>query len=262
MHGWGGARLQAAAGKTKQRSRRSDSQSGVPGFGRNTPGTVAFRVEASWSMTRSTSYWLPTKRARLTRPRAGTPSLSVGSGPRPVRSKSMRRCWGRMTTSTPVRSPSPGAGNGPKGVSTAPSGHHPLDDVDVREEHRRLLVDGRIVERVGRSLLNDPAGAHQRDAIGHPHRLLGLVGHQQHRRPLLLEDVEGFVADAVAQPVVEAREGLVHEQDRRPRRQRPGKRHPLLLAARELVRIALGVTGEADAREAPAPARPARRRAR
>ena len=163
-----------------------------------------------------------------------------------------------MMISTSARSARPGVRNRPNGVSVAKFSHHPVDDVDVGEEHRRLLVDRVVVDVVGRALLHDPALAHQRDPVGHAHRLLGLVGDEQHRRPLLLEDVERLVADAVAQPVVEAGERLVHQQDRRPRRQRPRQRHPLLLAARELVRVLVAVPRQPDPRRAaPAPARPA-----
>ncbi len=77
------------------------------------------------------------------------------------------------------------------------------------------------------------------------------MGDEQDRGALLLEDVEGLVADAVAQPVVEAGERLVHQEDRRLRRQRAGQRHPLLLAAGELVRELLAVAGEADPVEQP-----------
>ena len=61
--------------------------------------------------------------------------------------------------------------------------------------------------------------------------------HQQNRRPLFLQQLQRRVADAVAQPVVEARERLVHQHHARPRRQRAGQRHALLLAARQLVRM-------------------------
>ena len=59
------------------------------------------------------------KRARTTWPRAGTPSCGVGSGPEPLRSKSIFRCCGRMMISTSARSASPGVRNCPNGVSVA-----------------------------------------------------------------------------------------------------------------------------------------------
>ena len=87
------------------------------------------------------------------------------------------------------------------------------------------------------------------------------MGDEEDSGPLLVEDVEGLVADAVAQAVVEAGEGLVHQQDRRPRRQRAGERDALLLAAGEFVRKAAGMAAEPDPLEQAAhprrlPARP------
>jgi len=64
-----------------------------------------------------------------------------------------------------------------------------------------------------------------------------LVGDQQDRGALFLQKRQGVVANAVAQAFVEAREGLVHQKDPRPRRQRAGERDALLLAARQLMRV-------------------------
>ena len=65
--------------------------------------------------------------------------------------------------------------------------------------------------------------------------------------PAGLQHVQRVVAHLVAQPGVEAGEGLVEQQRLRPRRQRAGQRHPLLLAAGEHVRIGAGIGLQADA---------------
>jgi hypothetical protein len=111
------------------------------------------------------------------------------------------------------------------------------DHIDIAEERRRRLVDRRIVDVVGRALLHDPTRPHQCDLVGHPHRLVRLMRDQKDRGTLFLQKLQGAVADAVAQPVVEARERLVHQHDARLRRQGTRQRDPLLLAARKLMRM-------------------------
>ena len=54
-----------------------------------------------------------------------------------------------------------------------------------------------------------------------------------------------ILADAVAHAPVEVGEGLVEQQQARPRRQRPHQRDPLLLAPREGLRVAVGARAQA-----------------
>ncbi len=61
-----------------------------------------------------------------------------------------------------------------------------------------------------------------------------LVSHQQDRLPLAVERVEQH-HDLLARGAVEVAGRFVGEQDTRPVHQRPGDRHPLPLASRELV---------------------------
>ena len=121
------------------------------------------------------------------------------------------------------------------------------DHVDVAEERRRRAIHGRIVDVVGRATLDDPPAAHQRDLVGHPHRLVRFVCDQDDGGALFLQDVEGGVADAVAQAVVEAGKRLVHQHHARTRGQRAGQRHPLLFAPRQLVRMLCRKTLKVDA---------------
>ena len=65
-----------------------------------------------------------------------------------------------------------------------------------------------------------------------------------------MQDSERLLAHAFAQARIEAREGLVHEKHARPRRDRAGERHALLLATGEDMRVFIGVIGEADAVDA------------
>ena len=102
------------------------------------------------------------------------------------------------------------------------------------------------VDLGGRADLLDPAGVHHRDRIGERERLLLIVRDEdggQAEPPLNGVDL---VAEADPQMRVEAGEGLVHEQDLRLQYDAAGDRHALLLAARELGRIALPQPGESD----------------
>jgi hypothetical protein len=96
------------------------------------------------------------------------------------------------------------------------------------------------------------------DAIRDPDRLVGVVRHHQHWRAGGAQDGDDVVPHLLAQRRIEAREGLVEEHQPGARRERPGERHPLLLAAREHVGIALGMTAHVDLGEqllGPLPAR-------
>ena len=102
---------------------------------------------------------------------------------------------------------------------------------------------------LGRADLHQHPLAHHRDAVGEPHRLLGVVGDEQAGRPRLAQQRERLVLDLLAQLDVEPGERLVHQHHRRPRRDRAGQRHALLLAARQNVRVVVGVAFQADAGE-------------
>jgi hypothetical protein len=60
------------------------------------------------------------------------------------------------------------------------------------------------------------------------------VRDEEHHRPLLAPDRHQLDLHQLAGLGVEAGEGLVHQQDLGLDRQRPGERHPLAHAAREL----------------------------
>ena len=67
--------------------------------------------------------------------------------------------------------------------------------------------------------------------------------------PVLVPDAQQFVLQRLARHRVERAEGLVHQQHLGIDRQRAGERHALALAARQLVRVPVGVVGEADQRQ-------------
>ena len=79
---------------------------------------------------------------------------------------------------------------------------------------------------------------HDADTIGDREGLLLIVRHQNCRRATRLQDLPDFVAQALAQFDIKAGKRLVHQQQRRPRGKRPGKRDALLLAAGQFMREA------------------------
>ena len=122
----------------------------------------------------------------------------------------------------------------------------PLEPVHRPEEAGHERVDRGRVELGGRAALHDPAGEHGVDPVADPDRLLGVVGHQQHRGPGLAQECQGLVAHLRAQRGVEGRERLVEQHQLRRGRQRAGQRHALLLAAGESVRVGARVGRHVD----------------
>ena len=139
-----------------------------------------------------------------------------------------------------------GSKEGAKGCFCQRPPRHRPDHIDIAEKCRRLLVNRRVVDIIGRAALYDPPAAHQRNLVGHAHRLVRLVRHQQDRRPLFLQDIQRGVADAVAQTVVQPGKGLVHQHDARARGQRARQRHALLLAPGKLVGMLFREVGQID----------------
>ena len=72
-------------------------------------------------------------------------------------------------------------------------------------------------------------------------RLVLVVRDEHDRRARGAQQPEHLRAHLAAHLDVEVAERLVEQHDRRPRRDRSGDRHPLLLPARQLVRVALRV---------------------
>ena len=121
-----------------------------------------------------------------------------------------------------------------------------VEQVDRADEVGDEHVGRRVVDLLGRAELADLAGAHHGDAIAERQRLVLVVGDEDRRhRDLPLQRLQPHPGP-VAQLGVEVGERLVEQQQARRRRQRPGQRDALLLAARQLVRVALGQVAELD----------------
>jgi len=103
--------------------------------------------------------------------------------------------------------------------------------VQVGEGARGEDILGRAVEVKRIAGLYDTPCPHQRHAVAHAHRLLGVVGNDDRGGTRLMQDGERLLAHFFAQPRVETREGLVHEKRARAGRDGAGERHALLLAA-------------------------------
>ena len=108
---------------------------------------------------------------------------------------------------------------------------------------------GPVVEGLGGAVLHDPAAPHQDDAIADLHRLRGVVRHNQSSSACLTQHRQRIGTNRVPEPAVQSGERLVHEKYARPRHDRAGQRHALLLTARGLVRIIVRQVLEPDARQ-------------
>jgi hypothetical protein len=88
------------------------------------------------------------------------------------------------------------------------------------------------------ALLHLPA-LHHVDAVGERHRLLLIVGDDDRGDPGLALDPLDLAPHARAQLEVEVGQRLVHQQEPRPLDDGARRRHPLLLAAGQLARLAV-----------------------
>ena len=121
-------------------------------------------------------------------------------------------------------------------IGVTPSRLSPRSDAhEVGDE-----VGGRRPEDGGRGvvLLEVPALAQDRDPVAEPHGLLDVVGDEDDGLVQLVLEPQELALQPLAGDRVDRAERLVHEQDRRVRRQRPRHADPLSLAAGELVRVA------------------------
>ena len=101
------------------------------------------------------------------------------------------------------------------------------------ERRGRALVDG-----LGVGQLLDVAVEHDRDPVAHAHRLFLVVGDEDEGDAELgLEQLE-LDLHLLAELAIERAERLVEQQHAGPIDERPGERHPLLLAAGQLARLA------------------------
>jgi hypothetical protein len=130
-------------------------------------------------------------------------------------------------------------------VTVAAGPHEVRDAEEVSDEDgRRLLVD--VSRRA--ELLDAPLG-HDGEAVGHRQRLLLVVRDVEEGDADLALDCLQLELERPAELRVERTQRLVEEKDARVEHERPRKRHPLLLPARELVRLALLEALEANERE-------------
>ena len=107
-------------------------------------------------------------------------------------------------------------------------------------------VAGRSYSSSGVPSCSTVPRVHDRDPVAHRERLLLVVGHVDERDPDLGLDALELDLELAAELEVERAQRLVEEQDVGPVHERPGERDPLLLAARQLVRLALLVALEVD----------------
>ena len=119
--------------------------------------------------------------------------------------------------------------------------HGDVDEIHRRraDEARDELVGGLAVNlQRGADLLN-PAVAHDHDAVAERHGLDLVVGHEHGRGRNLRMEALDLDAHLGAQLGIQVRQRLVEQEHLRIAHDAPAERHPLLLAAGQLLRLAL-----------------------
>ena len=117
--------------------------------------------------------------------------------------------------------------------------HHRVEHVGLADEARHPHVGRLFVERARRADLENFALAHDDDGVGQAHRLRLVVGDVDRRDADRAVDVLELRPHLLAQLRIEVRQRLVEQQDLRRIGDGAGERDALLLAARELVGIAV-----------------------
>src|SRR5262249_4112146 len=112
---------------------------------------------------------------------------------------------------------------------------------------------GPLVELLGRRYLEHAPVAHDGDAIGQRERLLLIMRDVHGRDAQLLLELTDLGAHLDADLRVEVRQGLVQQEDVRVQHEGAGQGDPLLLATRELSRVALLEARQVDLGEAGGP---------
>ena len=123
------------------------------------------------------------------------------------------------------------------------------DQGALPEERGHEAVRRTPVEIARRADLEQLAVPQDGDPVGHRQRFFLVVGHVEDGCPRLAVDAPDLLLHPDAQRPIERSQRLVHQQQRRLERERPGDRHPLLLTAGELARIALAVAVQLDQRQ-------------
>ena len=122
----------------------------------------------------------------------------------------------------------------------------PVEQVRDAEEAGDERGPRLLVELARRAELLDPAAVHDHDPVGHGHGLFLVVRDVDEGDADLVLDALQLELHLLAQLEVERAERLVEEQHPRTVDERARERDPLLLAARELARLALLEPAEPD----------------
>ena len=124
----------------------------------------------------------------------------------------------------------------------------PIAAVGADESRDELVGRIRQHERGVGVLLQHAAAAEHRDLVAELDRLVDVVGDEHDRLAQFALQPQDFGLQVLAHHGVDGAERLVHQQDRRVGRQRPGHPDALLLTTRQLRRVPVGELGvQADA---------------
>jgi len=108
------------------------------------------------------------------------------------------------------------------------------------------FLENILIEVARRADLLDRAVVDHHDLLGHLHRLLLVVGDEHGRHVDRVVEASQPGAQLLSHGGVERAEGLVEQQHARLDGERPGQRHALALATRELRGVAMGEAVEVD----------------
>ena len=112
---------------------------------------------------------------------------------------------------------------------------------DRTQQGLRVGVQGRAVDGIGRPDFDDAAEIHDRDAVCDPLHHAEIMRDEEVAEAEALLQIQDQAQDLRPDGDIERRHRLIEDDGGRPQNERAGDGDALALAARELVRIALGM---------------------
>jgi hypothetical protein len=131
-------------------------------------------------------------------------------------------------------------------LDTSVVDHQARQENALANEVGDKAVCGLVVDPVWAVPLLDGPRGHDADLVGHGKGFVLIVGDEHGSDALALENIAHFQRKALAQINIQIGEGFVEQDQLRAWRQRSCQRDPLLLTAREFMRIPVALTTEAD----------------
>src|SRR5690349_5723555 len=155
-------------------------------------------------------------------------------------------------TPPPRHTTSNSCGNGLSSLQAGPAQRLEPAEAAAAEKLDDVLAGGLLEDSLRRVVLSDlRLHLHDADPVADQHRLLDIVGHEDHGLAHRALDADELLLQPLARDAIDRPERFVHQQDRWVRGEGARETDALPLAAGKLMRVAVAIVGgvESDKRE-------------